>query len=222
MEIQTRKTDISFPLEYNISVTVELLRINDLWEIEVPHIIENKELIYQLSSADNFVDKYADILNNAFKKYNYKNIRRTVKHRFVCSSLTQINKTAILPSTVEISDDFSKYGIKRKSWDGDDYCYHGFGTVVNGELLSWCIENSHFLDDDSTIIGVRTDDNYRGNGYAASNVAALCDCLQSKGMSTIYYECALDNIASYHTAQKANLEYIGEVYYLSFQDKTHK
>ena len=222
MEIQTIKTDISFSLEHNFSVTVELLRINDLWKIEVPHILENKELIYQLSSADSLVDKYADILNNAFKKYNFINIRRNVKHRFVCLSSTQINKTVILPSTVEISDDFSKYGIRRKSWDGDDYCYRGFGTIMNGDLLSWCIENSHFMDDDSTIIGVRTDENYRGNGYAASNVAALCNYLQGKGMSTIYYECALDNIASYRTAQKANLEYIGEVHYLSLQDKTHK
>ena len=73
MEIQTIKTDISFSLEHNFSVTVELLRINDLWKIEVPHILENKELIYQLSSADSLVGKYADILNNVPSTRNTPN-----------------------------------------------------------------------------------------------------------------------------------------------------
>ena len=218
MKIEIKKTDISDSLEYKTSAVVELLHINDLWRIEVPHIVTNSELMHQLSSADDLVDKYTEILSDSFKKYNYKKTWRNAKYRFICSTSTQINKAVILPSTIEISDDFSKYGIKRKSWSGDDYCYRGFGTVVNGELLSWCIENSHFLDDDSTIIGVRTDENNRKNGYAVSNVAALCDCLQSNGISTIYYECDLDNIASYRTAQKANLEYIGEVFYLCFQN----
>lgn len=218
MKIEIENTNISVALEYNTSISVELLRINDLWKIEVPHIIENNELIHQLSTADDLVDKYTEILSDAFKSYNYKNTWRNVKNRFICSTLTQINKAVILPSTVEITDDFPKYGVKRKSWYGDDYCYRGFGTVVNGELLSWCIENSHYLDDVSTEIGVGTDENNRKKGYAVSNVAALCDCLQKNGVSTIYYECALDNIASFRTAKKANLEYIGEVFYLGFQN----
>lgn len=218
MKIESKKTDISNALQYNCTITVELLRMRDLWKIEVPHIVENNELIHQLINADDLVAKYTEILSNAFKPYNYRNIWRNVKNRFMCSSTTLINKAVILPSTVDITDDFPKYGIKRKLWYGDDYDYRGFGTVVNDELLSWCIENSHCLDDVSTEIGVETDENNRKKGYAVSNVAALCDFLLKKGVSTIYYECALDNIASFRTAKKANLEYIGEVFYLGFHN----
>ena len=107
-----------------------------------------------------------------------------------------------------------------KNFHGDTFHLHGllgFGTVVDGELLSWCIENSHFLEDGSTEIGVATDENHRQKGYAVSNVAALCDCLLNNGVSKIYYECAPDNIASFCTAKKANLEYVGDVLYLGFR-----
>lgn len=217
MEIEIRKTDISDSLKYGSAVVVELLRSDALWKIEVPHIVNNHDLIQMLSTADDLVDKYAEILSDSFSAYHYEMAWRSAKCRFVCSSATQINQAAILPSTVEITDDFSKYGIRRKSWNGDAYCYRGFGTVVHGELISWCIENTHFQDDASTEIGVRTDENHRNNGYAVSNVAALCECLKNNGISTIHYECTLDNTASYRTARKANLEYAGDVFYLCFQ-----
>jgi len=217
VKIEIVKTDISDSLKYNTSITVELLRSNDLWKIEVPHTIENNELIHQLSSADDLVDKYAKILSDEFQAYNYKNEYKSIKKRFICSTSIQLNKAVVLPSTVDISDDFEKYGIKRKSWYGDNYFYRGFGTVVDGELLSWCLENSHFLEDGSTEIGVATDENHRQKGYAVSNVAALCDCLLNNGVSKIYYECAPDNIASFCTAKKANLEYVGDVFYLGFR-----
>ena len=218
MKIEIKKIDIVDSLKYNTTIVIEMLHINDLWKIDVPNIIENNELIYNLSNADDFVNKYTEILSDVFKLYNYKNAWKRVKKRFVCSPSTPINKDVILPSTIEISDDFAKYGIKRKMWEGDLYCYRGFGTVINGELISSAVENSHFLDEKSTEIAVKTDVNHRQKGYAASNVVALCDCLLKNGISNIYYECDLNNIASFSTAKKANLEYIGEVFYLGFKN----
>ena len=218
MKIEIKKIDISDEVKYSTPITIELFRSGDLWKIEVPDIIEIDELIHQLSISDDLVNKYTEILRAVLKSYNYKNVWENVKNRFICSSATQINKSLILPSTIEISNDFSKYGIERKSWSGDCYRYRGFGTVINNELISWCIENTLYLGDGSTEIGVQTDVNNRKNGYAVSNVVALCDYLIKNGVSTIYYECALDNIASFRTAQKANLEYLGEVFYLVFEN----
>lgn len=217
MNIKIKRVDVLDALKYNTSITLELLYNDNLWEIQVPNIIESDEAVYGLSSADDLVDKYTELLNETFKCYNYKNAWKSVKNRFICSSSTQINKAAILPSTVDISNEFLKYGFERKAWAGDRYRYCGFGTVVDGKLLSWCIENSHYLDDGSTEIGVKTNVNDRKNGYAASNVAALCDCLQKNGVSTIYYECDLENIASFNTAKRVNLEYTGKVFYFGFQ-----
>ena len=221
MKIEIVKTDILDSLKYNTPITVELLYSNDLWKIEVPHTIENNDLIHQLSTTYDLVDKYAEILSNVFQAYNYKNKWKSIKKRFVCSTSTQLNKAVVLPSTVDISNSFEKYGIRRKCWEGDNYSYRGFGTVVDGNLLSWCIENSHYLAKGSTEIGVGTDENHRQNGYAVSNVVALCDCLLNNDVSKIYYECAPDNIASFCTAKKANLEYVGDVFYLGFQKETN-
>ena len=222
MKIEIVKTDISDFLKYQTPITIELLRINDLWKIEVPYSIENNDLLRLLSTADDLVDKYAEIMSNELQSYNYKYEWKNVRNRYICTPSTQLNKAAILPSTVDISDDFEKYGIRRKSWHGDNYHYRGFGTVVDNALLSWCIENSHYLEDESTIIGVETSENHRQNGYAVSNVVALCDCMLNNRVSKIYYECAPDNVASIHTAQKANLEYVGDVFYLGFRKLNQK
>jgi len=218
MKIEIKKIDISDALKLNATITIELLHRNDWWEIQVPSIIKNHELINQLTTSDNLVEAYKEVLSNSFATHHYKNVWENTKNRFICSSSTKINKDVVLPSTIEISDDFPKYGINRKMWEGDCYNYRGFGTVVNGELISWAIENCHCLEDGSTEIGVETNVNNRKKGYAVSNVAALCDCLQKNGISTIYYECSLDNIASLRTAQKANLEYVGEVFYLCYKN----
>ena len=164
-------------------------------------------------------------MNIEFKKIDisdslqFNNAWRTVKNRFICVASTPLNRSVILPSTSDISDIFTEYGIHRKGWAGDHYRYREFGTIKKGALLSWCIENSHYLADGVTEIGVHTEEDHRQKGYAASNVATLCDCLLKNGVTTIYYECALDNTASFRTAQKANLEYAGEVTYLCFENK---
>ena len=217
MKLDIKKIDISDALKLNTTIIIEMLHRNDLWEIQVPNIIDNRELINRLTASNNLVDIYTEILSNSFATHHYKNVWIRQKNRFICSSSTKINKDVVLPSTIEISDDFPRYGINRKMWGGDCYNYRGFGTVINGELISWAIENCHYLEDGSTEIGVETNVNNRKKGYAVSNVAALCDCLQKNGISTINYECSSDNIASLRTAQKANLEYVGEVFYLSYK-----
>ena len=218
MKIEVKKIDISDSLKRNTPIVICLSHKNDLWEIQVPNIVENKELINRLLLSDDLVDIYAEILGNSFATYQYKNAWRKTKNRFVCSSSTKLNTDVVLSSTVEISEYFSQYGIKRKMWEGYSYDYCGFGTVVNGELISWAIENSHCLEDGLTEIGVETKADNRKKGYAVSNVVALCDYLLKKGISTIYYECSLDNISSFRNSQKANLEYMGEVVYLCYKN----
>ena len=127
MKIEIVKTDISDSLKYNTSITVKLLRSNDLWKIEVPHTIENNELIHRLSTADDLAETYAEILINEFQVYNYKNEYKSIKKRFICSTSTQLNKAVVLPSTVDISDDFEKYGIRRKQ--------RGVNIEIHGKRL---------------------------------------------------------------------------------------
>ena len=207
-------------INLSLPVVVSLLHTEGLWKIEVPDFFDNSEIILnQLSIAktpDELVNKYASALETLFAMYNYNKSWDRVKHRFLCTQSTAINDAVILSSSVEITSDFSRFGIKRKSWYGDNYPYRGFGTVINNQLISWCIENSHYLDPLSTVIGVGTDSKFRRKSFASSNVAALCKNLIESGISNVYYECDLNNTASYNTAKKVNLDYSGKLYYLGF------
>ena len=136
------------------------------------------------------------------------------KYRFVCTPDTKLIENATLAESEDISDDLAKLGLERKMWDGDDYSYCGFGIKDRGELISWCVENSHFHAEQETEIGVWTEEAYRKKGYALSNTVCLCRKLLRRGMTKIFYECDIENHASFHLAQKAGLEKTGEVLYM--------
>lgn len=146
--------------------------------------------------------------------YCYNGIRH--KHQFICLPTTKIEKSFILPETKDISDKMYQYGINRKMWSGDKYPYRGSGIVVDERLVSWCIENSHYLADSETEIGIYTEEAYRGKGFATSNVVALCLDLLRHNITRIVYECDFENDASFRVAQKSNLDYNGEIWYLFF------
>ena len=69
--------------------------------------------------------------------------------------------------------------------------------------------------------GIRTEKCIKNKAtkYVVSGSTILSET--TDGVSTIYYECVPENIASFRTAKKANLEYIGEVFYLCFRKGTH-
>lgn len=140
------------------------------------------------------------------------------KYRFVCTPDTSLNETAILPESEDISEDLAGLGLNRKMWGGDDYPYCGFGVKDRGELISWCVENSHVLAESETIVGVRTEEAYRRQGYALSNTVCLCRKLIRQGKTRVFYECGIENHASFQLAQKAGLEYSGEMLYMSFKE----
>lgn len=76
-----------------------------------------------------------------------------------------------------------------------------FGTVVEGRILSAASENPHAEGDTVIDIGVETAQGHEGNGYAASNVAALAYYLLDPGV-TVTYIVEDDNLPSRRVAEK--------------------
>ncbi len=114
----------------------------------------------------------------------------------------QIDRRVILPSSEPLMPD---HGYENLTDCRPDPLGEGllcFGTVVGGKILSAASENPHAEGDTVIDIGVETAEGHEGNGYAASNVAALAYYLLDPGV-TVTYIAEDDNLPSRRVAEKA-------------------
>ena len=212
------------PLSLGISATAEISILGDQAFIILPKVFwEVADQIVSVLSlsgdSETAFSLFKRFLTEKAQALGCKAQHGRQIYRFVCTSDTKLNETATLAESEDISDDLAKLGLKRKMWGGDDYPYCGFGVKDRCELISWCVENSHFLAESETEIGVRTEEAYRRKGYALSNTVCLCRKLLQRGMTKIFYECDIENHASFRLAQKAGLEKTGEVLYMIFKQE---
>ncbi len=113
----------------------------------------------------------------------------------------QVNRRAILPSSEALMPD---HGYENLTDCEPDPLGEGllcFGTVTDGKILSAASENPHAEDDTVIDVGVETAEGHEGNGYAASNVAALAYYLLDPGV-TVTYIAEDDNLPSHRVAEK--------------------
>ena len=192
-------------LSLGFSATAEISILNDQAHIVLPEAFGevSESLICSLSTdidAESAFSLFKRLLTEKARTLGCSPQYDNRKYRFVCTPDTNLNETAILPESEDISDDLAKLGLKRKMWGDDDYPYSGFGVKDRGELISWCAENSHYLAGSETEVGVRTEEVYRRRGYALSNTVCLCRKLLCRGIAKIFYECSVENQASFHLA----------------------
>ena len=218
-EITTKKCALTEP---DAALIIPILFYDNMIRAELPELFSpaEKETLRLLSSGLPKEEKIKAAVRG-FLLYSsgpgYKFDRVVRQHRFVCASRNHINKGCINGDTVEITRDFGRFNIVRKTWQGDDYPYRGTGVVIDGKLVSYCIENSRYHDSYAeTEIGVQTHEAYRRRGYASSCTALLCSLLLQGKTARIYYNCDSDNEASYRTALRAGLEHECEAHYLIF------
>lgn len=113
----------------------------------------------------------------------------------------QVNRRVILPSSEALMPD---HGYENLTDCEPDPLGEGllcFGTVTDGKILSAASENPHAEEDTVIDIGVETAEGHEGNGYAASNVAALAYYLLDPGV-TVTYIAEDDNLPSRRVAEK--------------------
>lgn len=128
--------------------------------------------------------------------------------------LGDLKKSLILPNTfmVKSSDGYKNltdYELEKIPSDSDE-CY--FVTVDDGKIVSVCEMNTEGVFIGATEINVYTNPSYRGMGYGASNVSAMCEYLTSKG-HRVAYTTKKDNVASSALAKKCGFKQIAETYY---------
>lgn len=123
-------------------------------------------------------------------------------------------EACILPSTARWEGEPSLSGLLL---DLDPH-WLTFVTVIDGVIVSAARVNEYDREVSSPEITVETAVEYRGNGYGASNVAALAGALAEDG-ERARYVCSRYNRGSAKLADKAGFTETGRFYaYTAYQD----
>lgn len=126
----------------------------------------------------------------------------------------QYKPELIKPSTVMLKSvngykSLIEYELDEIPNDSEE-CY--FATVTDGKIVSVCEMNTDGVFIGASEINVYTSPEYRGYGYGASNVAAMCRYLKSKGRR-VAYTVNYENAPSIALAKKCGFEKIAHTYY---------
>ncbi len=126
----------------------------------------------------------------------------------------QLKESLILPNTKMIKSskgykNLTDYELEDLPSDGDE-CY--FVTIEEEKIVSVCEMNTEGAFIGATEINTYTAPEYRGRGYSASNVSAMCKYLMERGKK-IAYTAHRDNLASLSIAKRCGFEKIAQTYY---------
>jgi RimJ/RimL family protein N-acetyltransferase len=158
-----------------------------------------------------FINKTDDLFSEKMNACIYKSVADYLKQKF-----------NLVPNTEKYSTGFG-YGVsdknklnldrkQRTTIKFDETCEYEiiekyvfvdrnnpgvfFGTLIDGRIVSVAKRNN------AHEIGIGTHEDYRGKGYAVSNVAAMAEYILGKGLY-VYYETNNLNAGSRRTAEAA-------------------
>ena len=142
----------------------------------------------------------------------------------ICYTLNKKNKDKLNlhkkqdNSRLLFKKDFEEYDFDFKNMLGwiyyPNYC---FATIIDDKIVSCASAGYHADKINSNIVEITmaTHKDYRGKGYAVSNLVVLCEyVLNMQEKREIHYMTDINNIASQKTALSAGLINIRYSYYL--------
>ena len=169
-----------------------------------PSFAKEAELLASLSEDSLFSEETATLLIERVSSRLAPLGYGVELHTATAFSLTHreaVRREVIGPETEALLPDMPYENLTDCQPDPLNEGYLCFGTVLDGRVVSAAAENPHATDDTVIDIGVETASGYEGNGYAASNIAALAYYLLDPGM-TVTYIAEDNNPASLRVAEK--------------------
>lgn len=127
-------------------------------------------------------------------------------------NVNQINRSIINNSTIRLDKFCRQKNLTTFKFDElFEQELTAFATSIDGKIVSIASENYSEYDNIAEIT-VETAPDYRKKGYAASNIAALAECLIND-YELVAYNCSCKNIASQKSAVRAGFINDGKAYY---------
>ena len=162
-----------------------------------------------------FSDEAIEFIDSALKDeveewgYFTDNLREGHIVTFVANGFNDsliLDSTRLIPSG-EGYENLTEYELEPLE-NGEVYCV----TVLDGKIVSVCEPNASDAFIGAKEINVYTVPEYRGKGYAVSNVSAMIRYYQQREERVAYTSVA-DNAASIKTAERCGLKKIAETFY---------
>jgi RimJ/RimL family protein N-acetyltransferase len=166
-----------FPAEWNRKI--EELAGNLL--VKSMDVTGKQKQIIEEHKRVNFAFDSALYYSAKIKETGYSYIQRTTREHF-----EQMTGTVVPARFWDNADDFCAKGI-------------GFSLIVNN--LPVCTAYSAYIFDGLLEIGIETNPDYRGKGYALQTCSALIDYCIANNYKPIW-SCRLENTGSYNLAKK--------------------
>ncbi len=154
----------------------------------------------QALASEETVDRLISLIDGICEQNGY-DINYGKNRIYKMTRREDINKSLILDSSEVIIPDKeyeSLVDIDVEALEAGHLC---FATVIDGNIVSVASENPYREDENTVNIGVETAEEYKRNGYGASNVAAITYYLLDTGM-TVEYTVDNENEVSIHLAEK--------------------
>ena len=171
-----------------------------------------------LQALPEFMDCAVELIKNS-DEYIYKNIADYMKRKFNLvpnlerykessvwygiSDINNLNLAKKQSSTIKFDEKCGHEIIEKYVFIDRNSPGVFFGTLVGDNNEDKIVSVAKSID--GCKIAVGTHEDYRGRGYAVSNVAAMAEYILNNGMYA-YYHTDGDNIGSQKTAQAAGLK----------------
>jgi len=112
-------------------------------------------------------------------------------------------------SKLLLKTDFENFDFNFKNMLGwTNYPNYCFATIIDNKIISCASAGYHAdkINDNIIEVTMSTHKDYRGKGYAVSNLVTLCEyILNMQEKREIHYMTGIDNIAAQKTAISAGL-----------------
>lgn len=151
-------------------------------------------------SSEETIDRLVSLVDGICEQNDYE-INYGKNRIYKMTRREDIKKSLILDSSEVLMPDGEYDCLIDVDVDALEAGCLAFATVIDGTIVSIASENPYREDENVVNIGVETADEYKKNGYGASNVAAITYYLLDAGMA-VEYTVDNENEVSIRLAEK--------------------
>jgi GNAT superfamily N-acetyltransferase len=153
-------------------------------------------------------------INLIFKKDNYMSMKKDLAIQAKNKNDQHNDKNKIIPTSEAVFNQLKEGVVPKYFWNNyNDFIKNGKGyTILSEDNIHLCTAFASFTSDNKLEIGIETNKEYRGLGFATRVCIALIDYCLEKGYEPVW-SCNSANLGSQRLAHKLGFEELKRIPY---------